>query len=656
MSYLTGSYQASERRWIVVAALVLLPVFFLPVLPIWTMKLWAPQYPEGLTLTIYVNTIRGDLQNINTLNHYVGMHRITPDDFKEFTYMPQMLTFFGVMALLAALVNRRWLAILGWIGFTVFAAVMFGHYANWLYHYGHDLDPRAAIKLEAFTPPVIGYAKMANFKVWSLPGAGSILLGLAWLLGPVVFFLEHRAARSASRGASAAAALLAVLWSAATVPLEARAATVLVPSGGGAARAALEAAGAGDTLLLAPGVHAGPLRVDRPLTLRGEPGAVLDGSGKGTVLTVAADRVAVEDLSIRGSGNRVITIDSGVRVISGRGVVARRLRVSDVLYGVYAERADSLRVEACDLTGRVTPLDETGNGNGIHLWNCAGAVLEGNRVTRFQDGVYLSFANQAHAIGNTFADCGRYGLHTMYCQENVLARNRFTRNVAGCAIMFSNGLRVLENDFVQNRGPRTYGLLLRDCSAGEFTGNRLVDNTIAVFMDNSNRNRLRGNLFQDNGWGLLLFSSCAGNEAAGNNFWNNDYPVALDMRHSDNRFDDGRTGNFWSDNAPYDLDANGVSDVPYSPVSAFAFLSKQNPDLSLLAKSPAVAAVTVAERVFPALRPSEIVDRYPLVAPPSAVGPASPRAAGASPAWPALAFFTALGSAGVVGIVKGRAS
>ena len=656
MSYLTGSYQASNRRWIVVAALVLLPVFFLPVLPIWTMKLWAPQYPEGLTLTIYANTIRGDLQNINTLNHYVGMHHITPDDFKEFTYMPQMLTFFGVMALLAALVNRRWLAILGWLGFTVFAVVMFGHYANWLYHYGHDLDPRAAIKLDAFTPPVIGYAKMANFKVWSLPGAGSILLGLAWLLGPIVFFLEHRAARRAARGVAAAAILALALGAAPWSAPEAGAATTLVPARVGAAAAALQSAEAGDTLVLGRGAHAGPLHMDRAITLRGETGAVLDGGAQGTVLTVAADRAVVEDLSIRASGNRVITIDAGVRVISARGVVLRRLRLSDTLYGVYAERAESLRVERCLLAGRVAPLDETGSGNGIHLWNCADALLEGNLVERYQDGVYLSFAHRTRVIGNTFSDCGRYGLHTMYCQENVLFRNQFTRNVAGCAIMFSNGLRVQENDFIENRGPRTYGLLLRDCSAGQFVGNRLVDNTVAVFMDNSNRNRLRANLFQDNGWGLLLFSSCAGNEAAGNTFWNNDYPVALDMRHSDNRFDDGRTGNFWSDNAPYDLDANGVSDVPHSPVSAFAFLSKQNPDLSLLAKSPAVAAVTVAERVFPALRPSEVVDRYPLVAPPAAVGPARIEKTGAKPVWPALVFFTALGSAGVVGVVKGRAS
>jgi copper chaperone NosL len=196
--YLSGAFGSAQRRMILLAALVLLPVFFLPVLPIWQMKLWAPQYREGLSLVIYSNTIKGDLQNINTLNHYVGMKAISPDDFDEFTYLPQALTLFGVLALLAALFNRRWLAILGWIAFTAFSAYMFGNYADWLYRYGHELDPRAPLKLEAFTPPLIGYKQMANFKVLSLPGPGTVLLGIAWLLGPLALWLERREARRAT--------------------------------------------------------------------------------------------------------------------------------------------------------------------------------------------------------------------------------------------------------------------------------------------------------------------------------------------------------------------------------------------------------------------------------------------------------------------------
>ena len=187
-----------HRRMIFVVAVLLIPVFFVPVLPVWTMRLWAPQYPEGLKLEIYSDTIRGDLDKINTLNHYVGMHAITPNDFKEFTYMPLALTLFGIMALMAALANRRDVALIGWLAFTLFAAVMFRDYANWLYHYGHDLDPRAAIKLDTFTPPMVGYKRMANFRVWSLPDLGGILLGVAWLLGPLVVLLDWIARRRSS--------------------------------------------------------------------------------------------------------------------------------------------------------------------------------------------------------------------------------------------------------------------------------------------------------------------------------------------------------------------------------------------------------------------------------------------------------------------------
>jgi nitrous oxidase accessory protein len=388
------------------------------------------------------------------------------------------------------------------------------------------------------------------------------------------------------------------------------------PAVPGSAQAAIERAESEDVVVLRPGVHEGPLRIRKAIHLRGEPGAIVFGGRAGTVIEVSAPGAVLEDFEVRGSGRRIITIDSGIKILGAGGVTLRRLRMQEVLYGVYAERASHLVIEGCRLTGLAEPL-KGGDGNGIHLWNTHDAWLVGNIVERFQDAIYLSFAFRTRVERCRLQYCGRYGLHTMYCQENRLLSSVFTRNEAGCALMFTNRLEAIGNDFIHNRGPRTYGLLLTDCSDGEFRDNRLVDNTIGAFLDNSNRNRFSGNLVQDNGWGLLIFSSCEGNEVAGNTFLNNDYPVSLDMRRTNNRFDDGRRGNFWSENAPYDLDADGVSDVPFSPVTAFAFLSKQYPDLAILAAAPAVVALTVAERVFPSLRPSEAVDRHPLVAPPA---------------------------------------
>jgi nitrous oxidase accessory protein len=656
LRYWRGTFGRRQRGLILLAALVLLPVFFLPVLPIWHLRMVAPQYREGLELHIYTNSIAGDVDKINILNHYVGMKAIAAEDFREFRYMPQLLTFLGVMALVAALLGRRWIAVLGWLGFTAFAVVMFTDYILWLYRYGHELDPRAAIRLETFMPPVIGYQRMANFKVWSYPGVGTWLLAAAWLLGPVALGLERRKARKTRRTPAprdrrmAALGLAAgLLLAGATEPLGA--AEHRVAAGPGGAQQALDGAAAGDTVHLGPGTHPGPLRIPRAITLRGDPGAVVDGGGRGTVVTVAAGGARIEDLEIRGSGRRVLTVDAGLHVLRAADVAVQRIRMRDVLYGIYAERADRLRVSGSDLAGRVTTLDGAGEGNGIHLWYSEGASIRSSRITSFLDGIYLSFAHEAAVEGNDLADHGRYGLHTMYCQSNRLVENRFTRNAAGIAVMFSNRLSVEGNAIVHNRGPRTYGLLLRDCSDGVFLGNQLVDNTVALFLDGSNRNRFAGNLVQDNGWGVLLFSSSADNVWTRNDFLHNDYPVALDMRRTRNRFDDGERGNYWSEAETYDLDGDGVGDVPFGPVTAFAFLSKQYPDLSVLAKSPAVAALGVAERVFPTLRPSDAVDRFPLTRP---AGGRARRDRAAQrppgPAWGALVAFAAMWGAGLAGL------
>jgi nitrous oxidase accessory protein len=429
--------------------------------------------------------------------------------------------------------------------------------------------------------------------------------------------------------------------------------TLRAPAAAGAAERALEAAAPGDTVLLARGTHPGPLHVAVAVVVRGEPGAVVHGGGQGSVVTVSAPGATLEDLTIRASGARVLSVDAGVHVVNSPGVALRRVRLEDVLYGVYGERSDRLALEDCLLRGRVRPMNETGEGNGVHLWTSADASVTGCDASGFLDAIYLSFAHAARIERGRFHDNGRYGLHTMYCRGSVLRDNQFDRNVAGIAIMFSNGLDVTGNRIVRNRGSRTYGLLLRDCSDGRFAGNQLVDNTVALFLDGSNRNRFEQNLVQDNGWGVLLFASCAKNVFTRNDFIANDHPVALDMRRTDNRFDDGERGNHWSEARAWDLDGDGVGDAPHGPVTAFSFVSKQYPDLGVLAGSPAVSVLGAAERVFPALSPSTVVDRFPLVAPVG--GRAAARPAEPEPrAWGFAAAFGTAWAAALAGLAAAR--
>jgi len=191
------------RILVLVAALLIIPAMFLP---IWKIKLVAPQYPQGITMSIYANKLTeynpdtGLTTNtpkiINALNHYIGMHEIKPDEFKEFNWLPLAIIASSALALLSALVGRWHFATIGWILFILFGVFMIGDFYRWLYEYGHNLNPQAAIKVDPFTPQIIGVKQLANFKIISLPAFGAILMGFAAILGPILVWLESKQKRS----------------------------------------------------------------------------------------------------------------------------------------------------------------------------------------------------------------------------------------------------------------------------------------------------------------------------------------------------------------------------------------------------------------------------------------------------------------------------
>jgi len=190
------------RIIIFVAALLIIPAIFLP---IWTITLVAPQYPQGIRMSIYANKLTeynpetGMTYHfprlINGLNHYIGMHEIKPDEFKEFRWLPYAIIAFSALALLSASLGWGYFATLGWVLFILFGVFMIGDFYRWLYEYGHNLDPHAAITIDPYMPPVIGWKRLANFKVISLPGSGAILTGIAAILGPIILWLESRQPR-----------------------------------------------------------------------------------------------------------------------------------------------------------------------------------------------------------------------------------------------------------------------------------------------------------------------------------------------------------------------------------------------------------------------------------------------------------------------------
>lgn len=163
------------KGWIrIVILLCGAALFFVLITPIWRIDLDAPQYPEGLALQIHANGIKGDVEIINGLNHYIGMKTLHNEDFIEFKVLPYIITFFAVAFLLAAFLNKRKIFNLVFILFVAFGIIAMYDFWRWEYNYGHNLNTNAAIVVPgmAYQPPLIGFKQLLNFGAYSFPDIG----------------------------------------------------------------------------------------------------------------------------------------------------------------------------------------------------------------------------------------------------------------------------------------------------------------------------------------------------------------------------------------------------------------------------------------------------------------------------------------------------
>lgn len=182
---------ATSRIIIAVASLALAATYFFPV---WAIYLVAPQYPEGLSMQIWLNKISGQVEIINGLNHYIGMKHIKAEMFPEFKFLPFIIGFFIIYGLVAAVWgNRKFLASFC-ILLILFAIAALVDFYIWGYDYGHNLDPKAAIQVPglSYQPPLIGHKKLLNFDAYSYPDTGGWFVIVAASLVILTWFLEWK--------------------------------------------------------------------------------------------------------------------------------------------------------------------------------------------------------------------------------------------------------------------------------------------------------------------------------------------------------------------------------------------------------------------------------------------------------------------------------
>ncbi|MCC7088368.1 MAG: nitrous oxide reductase family maturation protein NosD [Dehalococcoidia bacterium] len=610
----------SDRLWVgsVGLAIVLMIVSYF--LPLWKMNLEAPQYPQGLVLTAYGNRMEGDLTEINSLNHYVGVKEIKPDSVFELKLFPSAL--WGTVAILiaSALLMRpgwkRWLvAALLW----AFPIGLLLDLQFWLYNYGHDRDPTAPYRIEDFTTKVLGTTHVVNFTTRTMVSWGFVTMVAAALLvtvGPqVARFLRDTWQNTGTPGAVAGIAGVLLLAGLAATAQPA-AASVQQPS----IASLIAAASPGDTVIVPPGTYREQLVIDKQVTLIGEGRPVIDGGGTGDVVVITADGVTIRGFVIEGSGTNVSDEPTAVRLRGNNAVVEDNI-IRNVLYGVTLIQSEGHTVK----NNQISSIDEFSTerrGHGVYLYSTRDNRIEDNIITRTKDGIFLGFAEFNTIERNTVTDV-RYGIHYMYADDNVFMDNSFTHSTAGGALMYSRRLRFERNEFGYNRSEASgYGLLFKDVDDVVMIDNLIHHNRLGITMEGAPHTpgsivEITDNLIGFNQVAIEL-TSTTGAVFSGNSFVGNLGQVegrGGDIQKNNLWSLEGR-GNYWDDYRGYDANGDGIGDLEYRYEGAFDDLIQRNDAIRAYRFSPAQTALDLGAKWFPVYEPkTRVVDPHPLMSP-----------------------------------------
>jgi len=373
---------------------------------------------------------------------------------------------------------------------------------------------------------------------------------------------------------------------------------------------AIEKAQEFDTIYIKKGIYKEfNIEITKPITIIGEGNPVIDGENKGEIITIQADNVTIDGLGIVNVGTSYTTDYAAVRVVKSENFLLQNLKLERLFFGIYLEKAKNGKVLNNSIMGDA--VEEFSSGNGIQLWHCKNVEVRGNNIQKVRDGIYLEFSDEINITDNISSNNLRYGLHFMFSNHDTYINNLFENNGAGVAVMFSKFIIMKGNTFKKNWGPASFGLLLKEINDSEIINNNFEENTVGINIEGSNRVNYTHNDFKNNGWAVKVRGACYQNIFEKNNFLYNSFDISYNSRLNDNKFD----SNYWSNYTGYDLNRNGIGDVPYRPVKLFSYIVNRTPETIILLRSLFIDIIDFSEKVSPIFTPDNLVDEQPLLKP-----------------------------------------
>lgn len=346
--------------------------------------------------------------------------------------------------------------------------------------------------------------------------------------------------------------------------------------------------------------------VNKPLTIIGKEFPIIDGESKGEIITIVSDSVTVDGLFIINVGISYTEDYAAIRVKKSKHFKIQNLVLEKLFFGIYLEKSNYGKLYHNKIIGNA--IEEYNSGNGIQLWYSHNIEIEHNFVEHVRDGIYLEFSDHCIIKNNVSSENLRYGLHFMFSNDDVYQDNTFENNGAGVAVMFSKKIKMFNNVFKKNWGTASYGMLLKEINDAEIIGNTFEENTIGINLEGSNRITYKNNNFINNGWAIKVRGACYTNQFVENNFLYNSFDISYNSKVNDNIFD----RNYWSSYTGYDLDKDGIGDVPYRPVKLFSYIVNRTPETIILLRSLFIDIIDFSEKVSPVFTPDNLMDNNPI--------------------------------------------
>ncbi|MGB4065111.1 MAG: nitrous oxide reductase family maturation protein NosD [Azonexus sp.] len=361
----------------------------------------------------------------------------------------------------------------------------------------------------------------------------------------------------------------------------------------------------GTVLRLPPGTYRGPASITKPLTLEGNGKVIVDGGGKGTVLTIKADKVTIRGLTLRASGDSHDAIDGAIMVTEGSGLLIENNVIEDVLFGISLHRTTDSLVRHNRIRSR--PVDSADRGDGLRLWYSTGNRIENNDIAQIRD---ITVSNSPHNryTGNTIRD-SRRAFNFLFSHRSLVDRNILEKNSTGIIALNSDGLIIRNNRILHAMDASGAGIALKETSAALVIDNEIVHCAHGIMadspMDAINRIVFINNVIAHNITGIYFYGAKGGHIAINNTFRSNLWPVTI-IGDGD-PMNDTWWGNTWDTYEGFDLDGDGFGDKPHELHAYADRLWIETPSVTFFRNSPVLELLDFLERLAPFSAPSLIL-------------------------------------------------